>query len=107
MREVNIEKWEPAHHSTYFAHVASSREADAVGLVLVQVSDGSMPCQGMDSDPDDGYDGHVFLWNTYPVGNVLVQYFCDNRYVGETLTDDEGRHSLRLPPGLYNYRFLS
>jgi hypothetical protein len=106
MRDVNLEGWEPTPHHTYFMHVQNSVEVDAVGLSLVQIGDGSEPCTGLDSHKNDNYDGHVLVIAGQPKMGVEVQYFRDKQFITETVTDKNGRHSVRLEPGCYQYRFL-
>lgn len=106
MRDVNLEKWTPTPHHTYFMHVQNSPETDAVGLSLVQIGDGSEPCTGLDSHLNDDYEGHVLIVAGKPKMGVEVQYFRDGQFITETITDKHGRHSVRLEPGCYQYRFL-
>ncbi|HEY0073747.1 MAG TPA: carboxypeptidase-like regulatory domain-containing protein [Abditibacteriaceae bacterium] len=106
MRDVNLGNWAVTPHHTYFMHVHNAPDASAVGLSLVQIGDGSEPCIGLDSHEGDKYGGHVLIAAGKPVPNVEVQYFNDKQFIAETLTDRLGRHSVRLPPGCYQYRFV-
>ncbi len=106
MRDVNLESWAVTPHHTYFMHVQNAPDASAVGLSLVQIGDGSEPCIGIDSHEGDNYAGHVLIAAGRPVPNIEVQYFNDKQFIAETLTDKLGRHSVRVAPGCYQYRFL-
>lgn len=107
MRDVNFQNWSVSPHHTYFLHVQNAPDGEAVGLSLVQIGDGSEPCIGLDSHGNDNYSGHVYVVAGKPVAGVEVQYLRDKQFIAETLTDVLGRHSVRLPPGLYQYRFLA
>ncbi|RYX84190.1 hypothetical protein EON83_10870 [bacterium] len=106
MKDVDLSKWVVTPHHTYFMHVQNAVDADAVGFSLVQIGDGSEPCIGLDSHEGDKYDGHVFVIGGKPRAGVEVQYFRDEQFITETMTDSVGRHSVRLGPGLYQYRFV-
>lgn len=111
MRDVNLTSWKPAPHYTYFGHVSSSPEANAVGFVVIRVDNGRLPCCGVDSDLTDNYFGDVLrddAGNPYP--GVVVQYFREAEpsvCIHETRTDEEGRHQLWVPPGRYSYHFVN
>ncbi len=106
MRDVNFSAWKPSPHHTYFLHVQNGSNAESVGLSLVQIGDGSEPCIGAASHPSSGYGGHVLVAGGKIRAGVEVQYFRDRQFIAETITDALGRHSIRLSPGLYQYRFL-
>lgn len=90
----------------YFAHVAATPEADAVGIVVMRAGNDRLPCRGLDSDPLDDFSGHVLLSaNGVPMDGVTVHYFQDSGPIGQVKTDVAGRHSIPLPPGTYGYRF--
>lgn len=117
MRDVNLESFEVGAHHTYFGHVSSSMEADGVGLTIMHVDHGRLPCCGVDSDLEDGYQGDILLDSGgHPYNDVTVQYCRDElieadsrqaKDIVETITDSEGKHEVWLAPGRYCYHYVN